>query len=90
MGCVNGYCKVPITNNFFDFFITIFLYIFFTTLFHFFNFISIFISFFLFISFFYYYIGLWRSKIWASDLGPGTSFHQQHTRGEEITEDRCN
>ena len=33
---------------------------------------------------------LWRSKIWASDLGPGTSFHQQHARGEEITEDRCN
>ena len=33
---------------------------------------------------------LWRSKIWASDLGPGTTFHQQHARGEEITEDRCN
>ena len=33
---------------------------------------------------------VWRSKIWASDLGPGTSFHQQHARGEEITEDRCN
>ena len=33
---------------------------------------------------------VWRSKIWASGLGPGTSFHQQHARGEEITEDRCN
>ena len=33
---------------------------------------------------------LWRSKIWASDLGPGTTFHQQYARGEEITVDRCN
>ena len=36
------------------------------------------------------YIYMWRSKIWASDLGPGTTFHQQYARGEEITEDRCN
>ena len=33
---------------------------------------------------------VWRSKIWASDLGPGTTCHQQYARGEEITEDRCN
>ena len=33
---------------------------------------------------------LWWSKIWARDLGPGTTFHQQYARGEEITEDRCN
>ena len=32
---------------------------------------------------------LWGSKVWARDLGPGTMFHQQYTRGEEITEDRC-
>ena len=32
---------------------------------------------------------LWGSKIWAHDLGPGTTFHQQYARGEEITEDRC-
>ena len=36
------------------------------------------------------YMILWRSKIWASDLGPGTTFHQQYARGEEITVDRCN
>ena len=30
------------------------------------------------------------SKIWAHDLGPGTTFHQQYARGEEIIEDRCN
>ena len=35
-------------------------------------------------------IELWGSKIWAHDLGPGTTFHQQYARGEEITEDRCN
>ena len=35
-------------------------------------------------------IYLWGSKIWARDLGPGTTFHQQYARGEEITEDRCN
>ena len=29
-------------------------------------------------------------KIWAHDLGPGTTFHQQYARGEEIIEDRCN
>ena len=33
---------------------------------------------------------LWGSKIWAHDLGPGTTFHQQYARGEEIIEDRCN
>ena len=33
---------------------------------------------------------LWGSKIWAHDLGPGTTCHQQYARGEEITEDRCN
>ena len=33
---------------------------------------------------------LWGSKIWARDLGLGTTFHQQYARGEEITEDRCN
>ena len=33
---------------------------------------------------------LWGSKIWAHDLGPETTFHQQYARGEEITEDRCN
>ena len=33
---------------------------------------------------------LWGSKIWARDPGPGTTFHQQYARGEEITEDRCN
>ena len=33
---------------------------------------------------------LWWSKTWARDLGPGTTFHQQYARGEEITEDRCN
>ena len=33
---------------------------------------------------------LWGSKIWARDLGPGTTFHQQYARGEEVTEDRCN
>ena len=33
---------------------------------------------------------LWGSKVWARDLGPGTTFHQQYARGEEITEDRCN
>ena len=33
---------------------------------------------------------LWWSKIWARDLDPGTTFHQQYARGEEITEDRCN
>ena len=33
---------------------------------------------------------MWGSKIWARDLGPGTTFHQQYARGEEITEDRCN
>ena len=33
---------------------------------------------------------LWGSKIWAHDLGTGTTFHQQYARGEEITEDRCN
>ena len=37
----------------------------------------------------YIYI-LWGSKIWARDLGPGTTFHQQYARGEEVTEDRCN
>ena len=31
---------------------------------------------------------MWRSKVWARDLGPGTMFHQQYARGEEITEDR--
>ena len=36
------------------------------------------------------YIYMWGSKIWARDLGPGTTFHQQYARGEEITEDRCN
>ena len=35
----------------------------------------------------YIYVG---SKIWAHDLGPGTTFHQQYARGEEITEDRRN
>ena len=35
-------------------------------------------------------IVLWGSKVWARDLGPGTTFHQQYARGEEITEDRCN
>ena len=35
-------------------------------------------------------IHLWGSKIWARDLGPGTTFHQQYARGEEIIEDRCN
>ena len=38
--------------------------------------------------FIYIYI-LWGSKVWARDLGPGTMFHQQYARGEEITEDRC-
>ena len=38
----------------------------------------------------YIYIYMWGSKIWARDLGPGTTFHQQYARGEEITEDRCN
>ena len=33
---------------------------------------------------------MWGSKVWARDLGPGTTFHQQYARGEEITEDRCN
>ena len=33
---------------------------------------------------------LWGNKIWARDLGPGTTLHQQYARGEEITEDRCN
>ena len=33
---------------------------------------------------------LWGSKVWARDLGLGTTFHQQYARGEEITEDRCN
>ena len=33
---------------------------------------------------------LWGSKIWARNLGPGTTFHQQYVQGEEITEDRCN
>ena len=33
---------------------------------------------------------MWGSKIWAHDLGPGTTFYQQYARGEEITEDRCN
>ena len=50
----------------------------------------------------YIYIYIWGSKIWAHDLGPGTTFHQQYVdlgpgttfhqqyvRGEEITEDRC-
>ena len=32
---------------------------------------------------------MWGSKIWAHDLGPGTMFHQQDARGEEITDDRC-
>ena len=32
---------------------------------------------------------LWGSKVWARDLGPGTMFHQQYARGEEITKDRC-
>ena len=36
------------------------------------------------------YIYMWGSKVWARDLGPGTTFHQQYARGEEITEDRCN
>ena len=38
----------------------------------------------------YHVIVMWGSKIWAHDLGPGTTFHQQHARGEEIIEDRCN
>ena len=38
----------------------------------------------------YIYIYMWGSKIWVHDLGPGTSFHQQYARGEEITEDRSN
>ena len=33
---------------------------------------------------------VWGSKVWARDLGPGTTFHQQYAQGEEITEDRCN
>ena len=34
---------------------------------------------------------MWGSKVWARDLGPGTTFHQQYARGEKkITEDRCN
>ena len=33
---------------------------------------------------------LWGSKIWARNLGPGTTFYQQYAQGEEITEDRCN
>ena len=33
---------------------------------------------------------MWGSKIWARDLSPGTAFHQQYARGEEITGDRCN
>ena len=38
----------------------------------------------------YIYIYMWGSKIWARDLGPGTTFYQQYARGEEIIEDRCN
>ena len=49
-------------------------------------------------AFFFFFFGdvhifqlfLWGSKVWARDLGPGTTFHQQYARGEEITEDRCN
>ena len=33
----------------------------------------------------WYYIELWGSKIWAHDLGPGTTFHQQYARGEHNT-----
>ena len=40
--------------------------------------------------FFFHIYHLWGSKIWAHDLGPGTTFNQQYARGEEITEDRCN
>ena len=36
-----------------------------------------------------YIMNVWGSKVWARDLGPGTMFHQQYVRGEEITEDRC-
>ena len=39
---------------------------------------------------YYLVIILWGSKIWAHDLGPGTTFYQQYAREEEITEDRCN
>ena len=35
-------------------------------------------------------LNMWGSKIWAHDLGPGTTFYQQYARGEEITKDRCN
>ena len=42
------------------------------------------------IFFYYAQIIMWGSKIWAHDLGPGTTFYQQYARGEEITEDRCN
>ena len=28
---------------------------------------------------------MWGNKIWARDLGPGTTFRQQYARGEEIT-----
>ena len=38
----------------------------------------------------YIYIYIWGSKIWARNLGPGTTFYQQYAQGEEITEDRCN
>ena len=39
---------------------------------------------------YFYTLKLWGSKIWARNLGPGTTFHQQYAQGEEITEDRCN
>ena len=45
------------------------------------------------IKYIFFYVAkleLWGSKVWARDLGPGTTFHQQYARGEEITEDRCN
>ena len=33
---------------------------------------------------------MWGSKTWAHEVGPGTTFHQQYARGEEIIENRCN
>ena len=45
-------------------------------------------SFLAFSNLFWLEMKLWRSKIWARDLGPGATFHQQYARGEEITEDR--
>ena len=49
-----------------------------------------FLSFFAFSKLFWPEMMLWGSKVWARDLGPGTTLHQQYARGEEITEDRCN